>query len=82
VGPIRGNSAFPAHAGLNRNFKIMFRWRVPVPREDRLIDGHAGAVRHFGGTILTGSLDEFGKFIAKDTEKWAKVVKFSDAKPV
>jgi hypothetical protein len=24
---------------------------------------------------------DFGKLIAEETEKWAKVVKFSDAKP-
>ena len=24
---------------------------------------------------------EFGKFIAEETEKWAKVVKFADIKP-
>jgi hypothetical protein len=27
------------------------------------------------------SAAEFGKFIADETEKWAKVVKFSGAKP-
>jgi tripartite-type tricarboxylate transporter receptor subunit TctC len=34
-----------------------------------------------GGTALPGSPDEFGKLIAEETEKWAKVVKFSGAKP-
>jgi tripartite-type tricarboxylate transporter receptor subunit TctC len=33
-----------------------------------------------GGTVFAGSPAEFGKFIAEDTEKWAKVVKFSGAK--
>jgi hypothetical protein len=33
-----------------------------------------------GGTVLPGSLSEFGKFIADETEKWGKVVKFSGAK--
>jgi hypothetical protein len=33
-----------------------------------------------GGTVFAGSPAEFGKFIAEDTEKWAKVVKFSRAK--
>jgi tripartite-type tricarboxylate transporter receptor subunit TctC len=34
-----------------------------------------------GGTPLPGSPAQFGKFIADETEKWAKVVKFSGAKP-
>jgi tripartite-type tricarboxylate transporter receptor subunit TctC len=33
-----------------------------------------------GGTVLTGSPADFGKFIAEETEKWGKVVKFSGAK--
>jgi tripartite-type tricarboxylate transporter receptor subunit TctC len=33
-----------------------------------------------GGVALPGSPAEFGKLIADDTEKWAKVVKFSGAK--
>jgi hypothetical protein len=35
----------------------------------------------FGGTALPGSPAHFGKLIADETEKWAKVVKFSGAKP-
>jgi hypothetical protein len=34
-----------------------------------------------GATVLTGSPSEFGKLIAEETNKWAKVVKFSGAKP-
>ena len=34
-----------------------------------------------GGTVLVGSPAEFGKLIADETAKWAKVVKFSGAKP-
>ena len=33
-----------------------------------------------GGTELAGSAADFGKLIAEETEKWAKVVKFSGAK--
>jgi tripartite-type tricarboxylate transporter receptor subunit TctC len=33
-----------------------------------------------GGTALVGSPSDFGKLIAEETEKWAKVVKFSGAK--
>jgi tripartite-type tricarboxylate transporter receptor subunit TctC len=34
-----------------------------------------------GLTVLSGPPADFGKLIADDTEKWAKVVKFSGAKP-
>ena len=32
-----------------------------------------------GGTLLPGSADDFGKLMAEETKKWAKVVKFSGA---
>jgi tripartite-type tricarboxylate transporter receptor subunit TctC len=35
----------------------------------------------FGGTPLPGSPADFGKLIADETEKWAKVVKFAGIKP-
>ena len=34
-----------------------------------------------GGTVLRGSPAEFGKLIAGETEKWAKVVKFAGLRP-
>jgi tripartite-type tricarboxylate transporter receptor subunit TctC len=34
-----------------------------------------------GGTVLPGSPAEFGKLIADETDKWAKVVKFAGIKP-
>jgi tripartite-type tricarboxylate transporter receptor subunit TctC len=34
-----------------------------------------------GGTMLTGPPADFGKLIGEETEKWAKVVKFSGARP-
>src|SRR5262249_16844248 len=34
-----------------------------------------------GAPLLTGWAGEFGKYVAEETEKWAKVVKFSGAKP-
>jgi tripartite-type tricarboxylate transporter receptor subunit TctC len=34
-----------------------------------------------GGGPLAGSSAEFGKLIADETEKWAKVVKFANMKP-
>jgi tripartite-type tricarboxylate transporter receptor subunit TctC len=38
-------------------------------------------IAELGGTVLALSPADFGKFIADETEKWAKVVKFSGAKP-
>jgi tripartite-type tricarboxylate transporter receptor subunit TctC len=34
-----------------------------------------------GGSVIPGSPADFGRLIADDTEKWAKVVKLSGAKP-
>jgi tripartite-type tricarboxylate transporter receptor subunit TctC len=34
-----------------------------------------------GATALPGSSADFGKFIADETEKWAKVIKFANIKP-
>jgi tripartite-type tricarboxylate transporter receptor subunit TctC len=34
-----------------------------------------------GGEVLPGSPSEFGKFIADETQKWEKVVKFAGLKP-
>jgi tripartite-type tricarboxylate transporter receptor subunit TctC len=35
-----------------------------------------------GGTVLTGSPSDFGKLIAEDTEKWGKVVRVLNIKPM
>jgi tripartite-type tricarboxylate transporter receptor subunit TctC len=34
-----------------------------------------------GGTIMPGTPADFGRFIADETEKWAKVIKFAGIKP-
>jgi tripartite-type tricarboxylate transporter receptor subunit TctC len=34
-----------------------------------------------GGTPLSGSPADFGKHIAAETEKWAKVIKFAGIRP-
>ena len=35
---------------------------------------------YVGGTVLALSPADFGKFIADETEKWAKVIKFAGIK--
>jgi tripartite-type tricarboxylate transporter receptor subunit TctC len=37
-------------------------------------------IADLGNTVFAGSPADFGKLIAEETEKWAKVVKFSGAK--
>ena len=34
-----------------------------------------------GGSPLAGSPADFGRLIAEETDKWAKVVKFANIKP-
>jgi hypothetical protein len=34
-----------------------------------------------GSSVLPGSPSDFGKLVADETEKWAKVVKFAGIKP-
>jgi tripartite-type tricarboxylate transporter receptor subunit TctC len=38
-------------------------------------------IADLGGTVLSGTPADFGKLIADETEKWAKVVKFAGIKP-
>ena len=40
----------------------------------------ASRLADLGGVIQTGSPGDFGKFIADETEKWRRVVRFSGAK--
>jgi tripartite-type tricarboxylate transporter receptor subunit TctC len=46
-----------------------------------LADPKVKARLELGGTALPGSPADFGKLIAEETEKWAKVVKFANIKP-
>jgi tripartite-type tricarboxylate transporter receptor subunit TctC len=71
-------------------------WGVGVPREtpndiiDRLnreinailADPKSKArLAELGASVIMGSPADFGKFFGEETEKWAKVVKFSGANP-
>ena len=57
------------HAGLNKEINTGF---ADLKMKSRLAD--------LGGTVLPGSPAEFGKLIADETEKWAKVIKFAGIK--
>jgi tripartite-type tricarboxylate transporter receptor subunit TctC len=35
-----------------------------------------------GGSVMTGSPADFGEFLARESEKWAKVIKFAGIKPI
>jgi tripartite-type tricarboxylate transporter receptor subunit TctC len=37
-------------------------------------------IADLGGTVLAGSPDEFGKFIAEDRKKWGKVIRAANIK--
>jgi tripartite-type tricarboxylate transporter receptor subunit TctC len=43
-------------------------------------EGFKTRLADLGGTALPLSPTDFGKLIAEDTEKWARVVQFSGAK--
>ncbi len=40
-----------------------------------------GQLAEFGAIVMTGSPEDFRKFIAAEIEKWGKVVKFANMKP-
>jgi tripartite-type tricarboxylate transporter receptor subunit TctC len=44
-------------------------------------DKAKGRFTQLGASLLPGSVADFGKLLADETEKWGRVVKFSGAKP-
>jgi tripartite-type tricarboxylate transporter receptor subunit TctC len=64
--------ATPAEIVDKLNKKVNAALADPKPKA-RLAD--------VGGTPLVGSPADFGKFIADETEKWAKVIEFAGIKP-
>ncbi len=40
-----------------------------------------GRFADLGGTTIAGSPDDFGKLVADETEKWAKVIRAANIKP-
>ena len=43
--------------------------------------GMKARIAELGGTVLPGTAADFARFLAKETDKWAKVVKFAGIKP-
>ena len=79
----------PGYAA-NQWFAIGLRKNTPAEIIDRLnkevnavlTDAKLQArLTDLGTTMLRGSLADLGMFIVEETEKWAKVVKFSGARP-
>jgi hypothetical protein len=50
------------------------QWQRWCPRRAK------ARIADLGGIGLAGSPDEFGKFIAKEREKWAKVIREANIK--
>ena len=44
--------------------------------------GLTARISDLGGTVFPGSSADFGKLIADETEKWAKVINFAGIKAV
>jgi hypothetical protein len=66
-------SALQAHSGVEKLNKEITAGLADPKMKARLAD--------LGATVLALSPADFGKLIAEDTEKWAKVVKFAGIKP-
>jgi tripartite-type tricarboxylate transporter receptor subunit TctC len=68
--------------GAPKNMPAEFVERLNKEINAGLVDPKLKArVADLGATVFAGSPADFGKFIAAETEKWGKVVKFSGTKP-
>jgi tripartite-type tricarboxylate transporter receptor subunit TctC len=68
--------------GAPSNTPAEFVYRLNEQINAALVDPKIKArIDDLGGTVAVASPKEFGKFIAEQTDKWAKVVKFSGARP-
>jgi tripartite-type tricarboxylate transporter receptor subunit TctC len=67
--------------GAPKNTPVAIVNKLNVEVNAGLVDPAMKAkVTALGGMVLPGSAGEFGKFVADETVKWAKVVKFSGAR--
>jgi tripartite-type tricarboxylate transporter receptor subunit TctC len=80
----RGNDEASAWVGIGapRNTPIEIIEELNTDINAGLTDPKLGArFAELGATVFVGSPADFGRFIANETEKWAKVVKFAGIKP-
>jgi hypothetical protein len=64
---------------------VATRPRVQEGERPMSASGHSrpkARLADLGGAVLPGSPADFGKLIAEETAKWAKVVKFAGIKPI
>ena len=80
VGAGAGLSAALARAAAAQGSRVVLAARNTDKLTTLALETNARLVA-LGGTPFTGSPAEFGKLIADETEKWAKVVKFAGIKP-
>jgi tripartite-type tricarboxylate transporter receptor subunit TctC len=68
--------------GLRKNTPAEIISRLNIEMNAVLADANIqGRLADLGTTIFRGSLADLEMFIADETEKWAKVVKLSGARP-
>jgi tripartite-type tricarboxylate transporter receptor subunit TctC len=68
--------------GVPKNTPIEIIERLNKEGNAALSDAKMKArIANLGGMIFPGSAADFASFIAAETEKWAKVVKFAGLKP-
>jgi tripartite-type tricarboxylate transporter receptor subunit TctC len=68
--------------GAPKNTPVGIVDRLNREINDALADPSIKAkIAELGGVVLPGSPDDFGKLIAEETDKWAKVVRFAGIKP-
>jgi len=67
-----------ARRGTSPEIIDQLNWEINAGLADPRIKAR---LADLGGMVLAGSPADFGKLIAAETEKWAKVVKFSGLKP-
>ncbi|HMA70943.1 MAG TPA: tripartite tricarboxylate transporter substrate-binding protein, partial [Xanthobacteraceae bacterium] len=68
----------PAMAEYVPGYEASLLTGLGAPSADPKIKAQLAAL---GNTVLPGSPADFGRLIAKETDKWAKVIKFANIKP-